>query len=214
LLVVGTDGDDAGRRTGVPLAAVVLATVAAALATALFVNVVLDFSGDDEPNPRTLTLSPGDPVGGIPTGEDPSGTAAPDFSFEALAVEGTRDGDEVDFADYRDGRPAVLNFFGSWCVPCIREMPDLEAVSRATSGQVVFLGLAENDRREDALGIVRRTGVTYDIGNDPRGDILAAYQGLAMPTTAFIAADGTITSLHSGALSADDLQARIDEELL
>jgi thiol-disulfide isomerase/thioredoxin len=175
--------------------------------------VVLGAEESDEPNPHTLSLRPGEPGGGIPTGEDPSGSAAPSFSFEALDVEGVDSGDDIDFADYRDGRPLVLNFFGSWCAPCVREMPDLEAVSQDLSGDVVFLGLAERESSEDSLEIVETTGVTYDIGRDPGGDILTAFEGLAMPTTVFIAADGTITSVHSGALTADDLRERIEAEL-
>ena len=211
--VVGTEGDDTGKRAGIPLSAVILATIAAAIVTGLFISFVLD-AGDDEATPTALSLQPGDPLGGIPTGEDPSGAAAPDFDFEALAVAGADDGDEVAFSTYRHGRPLVLNFFGSWCAPCVQEMPDLEAVSQELIDDVVFLGLAERDTPEDALAIVERTGVTYDIGNDPGGDVLAAYQGLAMPTTVFIAADGTITSLYSGALTADDLRSRIEAELL
>jgi thiol-disulfide isomerase/thioredoxin len=213
---VADEGEGKRRRTGIPLSAVILATIAAALVTTLFVTVVLDAGEADEAseaNPETLLLQPGDPGEGIPTGEDPSGTPAPDFDFEALALDGIDGGDEINFAAYQDGRPVVLNFFGSWCAPCVREMPDLEAVSQDLSGDVVFLGLAERESSEDSLEIVETTGVTYDIGRDPGGDILTAFEGLAMPTTVFIAADGTITSVHSGALTADDLRERIEAEL-
>ena len=155
------------------------------------------------------------PSAGIPTGEDPSGTAAPDFDFEALHLQGVDDGGRGELlgptgtaarssstSSVRGARPVSRR-----CLTC-------EAVSQELIDDVVFLGLAENDTREDALEIVERTGVTYDIGNDPGGDILASYEGLAMPTTVFIAADGTITSLHSGALTAEDLRSRIEAELL
>ena len=208
-----TDEPSEGPRPRtVPLAAVVLATVAAALAAALVVSILTDGS-DDEPAPDTLSLQPGAPSGGIASGVDLSGTRAPDFDFEPLRVAGADGSDDLDFAEYRDGRPMVLNFFGSWCAPCVQEMPDLQSVSQEVADEVVFLGLAERDTVEDALEIVDRTGVTYDIGRDPGGDILTAFEGLAMPTTVFIAADGTITSVHSGALTAGDLRARIAEEL-
>ena len=192
----------------------ILATVAAALVTALFVTVVLDAGGSEQPDPQTLSLQPGEPGAGIPTGEDPSGTAAPEFVFEALDVEGVERGDDVDFVDYRGGRPAVVNFFASWCAPCVQEMPDFENVHRQLDDAVSFIGLAERESAQDSLEIVESTGVTYDIGRDPGGDILTSFQGLAMPTTVFIAADGTITSVHSGALTAADLRERIESELL
>jgi thiol-disulfide isomerase/thioredoxin len=161
-----------------------------------------------------VTLQQGDPGGGVPTGADPSGTAAPEFSFEALDVAGYRAGDDIDFAELRAGRPAVVNFFASWCAPCVQEMPDFEDVHREYGDVVAFVGLAERESAEDSLEIVASTGVTYDIGRDPGGDVLAAFQGLAMPTTVFIAADGTITSLHSGALSAGDLRRTVEAQLL
>ena len=212
---MATEDDERPTRREIPLAAVILATVAAALATALFVTVVLDIGGsDDGDQVKTISLQPGEPGGGIPTGQDLSGTPAPDFEFEALSLAAAEAGADVDFAAYRDSRPVVLNFFGSWCTPCVREMPDLDAVSQEMGDDVVFLGLAERESAADSLEIVETTGVTYDIGRDPGGDILTSFQGLAMPTTVFIGADGTITSLHSGALTAADLRARIRNELL
>jgi thiol-disulfide isomerase/thioredoxin len=196
----------------VPLSAVVLATVAATLATALVVSLLT--GGEDGPTRETVALQQGAPTGGIASGIDLSGSQAPDFEFEPLRVGGAEGDDDVDFAGYRAGRPMVLNFFGSWCAPCVQEMPDLQSVSQELAAEVVFLGLAERDTVENALQIVDRTGVTYDIGRDPGGGILTAFEGLAMPTTVFIAADGTITSVHSGALTAEDLRTRITDELL
>ena len=112
------------------------------------------------------------------------------------------------------GRPLVLNFFASWCPPCIREMPAFEEAHQRYGDEVAFLGLAVNDTVEDSTAIVEETGVTYDLGRDPRGDIIAAVGGIAMPTTVFVAADGTIVEVHSGELSAADLDAAITRDLL
>jgi thiol-disulfide isomerase/thioredoxin len=194
---------------------VLLATVAAALATALVVSLLVDGDEQQEPAGDVITLQTGDPEGGFPTGQDLSGTQAPEVDVEALRIDGVDAGEDIALTAHRDGRPMVLNFFGSWCAPCVQEMPDLQSVSREfAAADVVFLGLAERDSVDDALTIVDRTGVTYEIGRDPGGAILTAFEGLAMPITVFIAADGTITSVHSGALSAADLRSRINAELL
>jgi peroxiredoxin len=50
------------------------------------------------------------------------GQTAPDFRLASL------DGEEIGLADHR-GKVVVLNFFASWCGPCIREMPALQAMS-------------------------------------------------------------------------------------
>jgi thiol-disulfide isomerase/thioredoxin len=212
--VTEADAKPGGTRPKtVPLSAVVLAAVAATLATALVVSLLT--GGDDGGTAReTVTLQPGDPTNGIASGVDLSGTQAPEFRFEPLRVATVEGNADIDFSDYRAGRPMMLNFFGSWCAPCVQEMPALQSVSEELADEVVFLGLAERDTVENALEIVDRTGVTYDIGRDPGGDILTAFEGLAMPTTVFIAANGTITSVHSGALTADELRSRIADELL
>src|SRR5213079_103304 len=63
----------------------------------------------------------------------------------------------------KPGVPTVINFFASTCTPCVSEMPALEKVHQKLGDKVQILGLAMRDDKEDALGIVRRTGVTYDV---------------------------------------------------
>src|SRR5438552_7192803 len=48
------------------------------------------------------------------------------------------------------GRPVVLNFFASWCEPCSREMPGLQAVAERYRGRVAFVGVTFNDSRDNA----------------------------------------------------------------
>lgn len=125
----------------------------------------------------------------------------------------TPDGQTVTFSELSDG-PVVINFFASWCPSCIAEMPDFEAVSQEFEGEVEFLGLAMQDRAEAAVELVAATGVTYPIGLDPEGDIFAQFGGLGMPTTVFVAADGTIERVHSGQLDAEGLADIITEDLI
>ena len=143
-------------------------------------------------------------------GEDgPAGTPLPDLAFATL------DGDEFLLADLA-GQPTVINFFASWCGPCLAEMPDFEEVHLATTGDVGFIGV--NTRETDinrAREVVDTTGVTYTIllGDDGGpGSLYQAVSNLAvMPTTAFVDADGNIVDVHAGLLTAGDLQSKIDE---
>ena len=125
----------------------------------------------------------------------------------------TLDGGTTTLADYR-GKPLVLNFFASWCPPCLAEMPGFERVHQDLAGRVGFLGVNLQDRVTDGRAVVEQTGVTYDIARDPDGDLFAAFGGIAMPTTVFIDADGNIVDVQSGELSAGGLADRIDDELL
>jgi peroxiredoxin len=119
------------------------------------------------------------------------------------------DGQPVALDDYR-GTPLVVNFWASWCPPCLREMPDFEEVSRQRGGEVTILGLNLRESAETAATLVDRTGVTYDLALDSDGDAARAFGVMNMPTTAFIDRSGTVVEVHAGALDAAELNARID----
>ena len=110
-------------------------------------------------------------------------------------------------------KPVVLNFFASWCAPCLTEMPGFEAVHQSLGDQVTVVGMAYQDSPEDALATVEQTGVTYPTYTDPDGSALTYFQGLSMPTTVFIDASGEVVDTVSGALSENELRAKISDVL-
>lgn len=140
-------------------------------------------------------------------GLDPITADAPAESIAGITFD-RFDGRPGSFGDYA-GSPLVVNFFASWCVPCITEMPDFEAVHQRFGDRVRFLGLNVQDQLADGKEIAIRTGVTYDLGRDPRGEILRAFGGKVMPTTAFVAADGTVVEVSSKKLTEATLTERI-----
>ena len=139
-----------------------------------------------------------------------SGEQAPSISLSDL----TDPEQTVDLEQLAANRPVVLNFFASWCVPCRRELPAFEALHQRLGDQVAFLGVAHQDRREDALDLLAETGVTYRTGYDPAGDVARDYGLIGMPTTVFISADGEIVAKRTGELDAADLETAINDFLL
>jgi thiol-disulfide isomerase/thioredoxin len=109
-----------------------------------------------------------------------------------------------------EGRPVVLNFFGSWRPPCIRELPGFQAVSQRFKGKVAFVGVTFNDTREGARGVLERSGVTYPAGYDPRDDVALDYGLVKMPTTVFIGRDGNLVERRDGEFSEVQLEATIN----
>ncbi|MGH9137987.1 MAG: TlpA family protein disulfide reductase [Acidimicrobiales bacterium] len=143
--------------------------------------------------------------------DDPTDAASENSGLTASFE--TLDGGTGSFDQYR-GTPLVVNFFASWCVPCLAEMPGFERVHQDLDGEVTFLGINLQDGVEDGQRVVNQTGVTYDIARDPDGSLFQSFGGVAMPTTVFIDADGNVVDLQSGEISADALRDRITGVLL
>ena len=111
------------------------------------------------------------------------------------------------------GRPVVVNFWASWCVPCRTEMPALEAAHRRFGGRVAFVGVDHQDDRASAVQFVAQTGVTYESGFDAQGTVAAAYCLYGLPTTVLVSADGVVVAEVTGAATEQRLLAMIHDRL-
>lgn len=133
------------------------------------------------------------------------GRAAPDFALVTFA------GETVRLADLR-GRPVVLNVWASWCPPCREEAPALARVAEAEAeaGRAAFVGIDVRDNEVDARRFVSEFAFPYPNGADP-GGVEAAYADVGVPTTVFIARDGTVARTLVGPLDEQRLVASIEE---
>ncbi len=122
------------------------------------------------------------------------------------------DGGTGAIADY-EGTPLVVNFFASWCPPCVREMPEFQDVFESLEGRVAFLGLSQDSSTQAALDLVERTGVTYDVGWDLDLEVYGATESIAMPTTAFVSSSGELLDTFAGVLDAESLAELIENVL-
>lgn len=143
------------------------------------------------------------------------GTGAESDSAGVLAAEFSdfESGESATLGEY-DGVPLVVNLWAAWCPSCIHEMPDFEEVSQEYAGRVEFVGIGIDDDRGAAEQLVEETGVTYRLGFDDDGVFTVLLGAVAMPTTAFIGADGEVIEVRGGQLSADALRAQIEQHLL
>lgn len=103
------------------------------------------------------------------------------------------------------GRPVVLNFWGSWCVPCKTELPILAAAARAEGGRVEFVGVDLEDTRSGGQAMLRRYRVSYPSGFDPNDTVAGRYAVGGTPTTVFIDSRGHKVGTVPGALTAPRL---------
>jgi cytochrome c biogenesis protein CcmG, thiol:disulfide interchange protein DsbE len=126
--------------------------------------------------------------------------AAAAFSLPVLGHSGQR----VSLSDYT-GKPLIVNFFASWCLPCKQETPLLAKFYRTEHGRVALVGLDENDGASSALSFTRANGVAYPVGFDPQTVAASAYGVDALPQTFFLNAKHRIVDRIFGAVTLADL---------
>ena len=128
-----------------------------------------------------------------------SADAGADFELTAL------DGSSHRLSDHR-GSFVIVNFWATWCSPCLRELPALEAFARANP-EVVVLTVNFEVIEADALReFVRRIELALPVlrvGDAP----LVPFEPLkGLPTTAIVSPDGTVIALHAGEVTRDALE--------
>jgi cytochrome c biogenesis protein CcmG/thiol:disulfide interchange protein DsbE len=132
-------------------------------------------------------------------------SGAEGFPLPDTVLPGFDGAPDVPLAAYR-GEPLLVNFFASWCAPCVREMPMLEQLSHEAQGQVAFLGVNLQDAPSRARVLIADVGTTYDLASDPTGDFFREVRGIGMPTTLFVDPEGTVRYRHTGEMSAEQLR--------
>ncbi len=140
--------------------------------------------------------------GGAPTGAL-IGTQAPPFALADL------DGNPVRLADLR-GRPVIVNFWASWCGPCVEEFPLLAAaLERHRSEGLAIVGIVYRDRSESAREFMARLGATWPAVMDPAETVATRYGVVAPPESFFIGRDGLVVGRQIGQLSQSDLDSQL-----
>lgn len=104
------------------------------------------------------------------------------------------------------GRPVVLNFWATWCMPCIQEHETLVEAARSTPS-VQFLGVVYEDEEANTSEFLRKKGSSYPSLIDPDGKAAIAYGVAGAPETFFINAAGRIIEKYAGPLDPETLAA-------
>lgn len=128
------------------------------------------------------------------------------YSYFSAGSAADTPGNLADFA----GQSLVVNFWASWCPPCVREIPEIESVYQRLEGRVAFLGINVTDEREDALELIEQTGATYLQAADPDGVIQLRLGAVIMPTTLFVSPEGEILDRWQGILDETALREQIE----
>lgn len=146
--------------------------------------------------------------------------AASLFCGTALARERAADfgvidakGDHVRLSDFA-GTPVIVNFWATWCPPCLRELPAFDKVAAEYDGKIRFMMVDLTDGRsetvEGAKAFAAEHGYSFPLFFDTMGEGAEAYGVRAIPTTVVITADGEIEQTHVGSMDEQTLRGYVE----
>jgi thiol-disulfide isomerase/thioredoxin len=134
--------------------------------------------------------------------DPPEQIAAPNFQDKM--------GQPVNLEDFK-GKVVVLNFWATWCPPCIAEMPALDQLQSDLGGKDFTVVAVSTDRQgiKKSAPFYRKAGITHlALYNDTRGDLLEAFKGKALPITVLIDRDGRVVGRMEGPAHWDSPEAK------
>ena len=109
------------------------------------------------------------------------------------------DGSEVRFEEFRD-RVLFVNFWATWCIPCIHELPSIERLKESLEGQPVeFLLVSIDDDRRDVRKFLRKHETSLPVYMRAWKPGESTFMGVAIPTTYLVRPGGEMAYRHTGA---------------
>lgn len=132
------------------------------------------------------------------------GKPAPTFALEDL-------GGRTHALSAAAGKPAVVNFWASWCVPCRQEAPMLSRVSQELAGRAEFYGVIYNDRPADAQRFNDQYGLIYPALLDPGSKTAISYGVGKLPITFVVDRGGQVVYIKDGPIEESELRAALQK---
>jgi len=155
-----------------------------------------------QPSPETSAgTSPTAPVEGTQVGD-----LAPDFQLQDL------DGQTISLSDLR-GKPVLLNFWATWCGPCVHEMPFIQEIYELWTGKspsVMVLTVNVKESSSRVKEFMKSYGLSFPVLLDTKGSVAAKYNIRGIPTTFLIDKDGIVQGIKVGAFrNKEEIEASI-----
>lgn len=133
------------------------------------------------------------------------GDKAPDFALVDL------EGNDHKLSDY-EGQGVFLNFWGTWCKPCAKEMPAMDRQYEAFSNdgvQVLAVNIAQSDF--EVQSFADQYGLSFPVVIDKTKSVMTAYNIRPLPTTVLVNPEGNIERIITGEMTEQDIAGFMEE---
>lgn len=127
----------------------------------------------------------------------------------AFALRDVTTSEELSLAALR-GTPVVINFWATWCVPCLQEHAALVSTAASRGSDVQFIGVVYDDTPERVREFLQQHGRAYPSLLDEHGRTAIAYGVYGVPETFFVNRSGVIAAKHTGALTTTLLTRNLE----
>ena len=135
-----------------------------------------------------------------------AGNKAPDFTAELI------DGSSLALSDLK-GKPVIINFWATWCGPCVREMPAFERLKEDFGDEIGIIAVNCGDDADTVKDFVDENGYTFPVALDENYEVAMLYPSNSIPYTVVLDANGKITHVSTGAYDADTMYDRYKKAL-
>lgn len=115
----------------------------------------------------------------------------------------------ISLNDYQ-GEIIFLNFWASWCEPCVQEMPDLEKIYREYKDQgLIFLTVNSGEEKDTVRQFMDANGYTFPVLLDTKLEVSRIYRTTSIPVSFFINREGNIASKKVGLITEEEFKENI-----
>lgn len=132
--------------------------------------------------------------------------SSPAPAFDLQTPQGTK----VSLSDQR-GRPVLVNFWATWCGPCLLEMPLIQKYQDRYPDKFRVLAVNDDEASADVQAYIAKLGLSFTVLLDPGGKVTDLYRVRAFPSSYFIDSDGVIRFVHLGTLNEDQLSGYLQK---
>ncbi len=192
-----------------------LAAIVGVAVLLLWIGGVLGNQGGGEGIEDALVLDtpPAEGRGELQVGTQ-KGQLAPDFEISDY------DGSRHSLSDFR-GQAVYVNFWATWCTPCLIEMPDIAALQEEFGDDLAIITVNRRETLDAAQTYFENlplldggSGISFTVdGMDPDDTLYDLYRAFAMPTSFFVDPDGVISIVGHGLISLDQMRTAVNGAL-